>query len=394
MRTTLLIHFHQVTLLDWAVFDSQARLLRGATETTLSTLILQPDQQVIVLLPTTEILLTQVEIPTTQRRRLRQAVPFALEEQFAEDIEQLHFALGMRDAAQRLSVAVMAQRDLARYLNALAELSLSPTVVLPDVLALPLVADSWSILLYGQRLLVRTGKQAGFAIEVENVPGILPLMPPPSQIMVWGKLSASVHSALVALNVPMIEAIPDENFLITGIYHAPFLNLLQGNYQPVNRRAQWWRPWRLTAALLLLWGGGAIIHFAIYHNQLQQQAQTLNQQIEQIYRQTFPHAQKIVNPRVQMEQQLNELTGKVSRGQRDNFLTLLNQLVPVLTKITNLNLKEINYQAGKLELNMELPDMPTVELLRRYVKDAGFNATLATTGEDTKIVKAKLRIES
>ncbi|MEZ5670869.1 MAG: hypothetical protein R3E08_00170 [Thiotrichaceae bacterium] len=57
-------------------------------------------------------------------------------------------------------------------------------------------------------------------------------------------------------------------------------------------------------------------------------------------------------------------------------------------------MKEINYQAGKWELTVELPDTPTLELLKRYLKEAGFNAvTASSTMIDAKI-RAKVRIES
>ena len=172
------------------------------------------------------------------------------------------------------------------------------------------------------------------------------------------------------------------------------INLLQGKYQPVSQTAHLWRPWRLTAALLLLLGCVEIGRLALDYRQLEQQSQVLNQQIEQIYRQTFPQAQKIVNPRVQMEQQLNELKGKAKNTQAGNFLILLNQLSPTLVKVNSLNLKEITYQSGKLELSLEVPDLPTLELLKRYVKEAGINANFSPSTTESKNVRTKLQVES
>jgi general secretion pathway protein L len=394
MRPTLFIHFHHLTSVDWTIFDSQQRLVQHVAETTLATIPIDKNQQVIVLLPNTEILLTQVTLPTTQRQRLQQAVPYALEEQLAEDIEQLHFALGQRDAQQRLAVAIIAQRHLDSYLNALREHQLFPTVVMPEVLALPLISESWSVSQYGQRVLVRTEKQAGFAIDEENLQNILPLMTLPSQIIVWGKLSESVREAFNSLNMPIIEKIRDEIFLISNNYRTVPINLLQGKYQPVSQTAHLWRPWRLTVALLLIFSCIEIGKLGLYYNQLEQQAQALNQQIEQIYRQTFPQAQKIVNPRVQMEQQLIELKGKAKNTQAGNFLILLNQLSPALSKVTSLNLKEISYQSGKLELSLEVADLATLESLKRYVKEAGMNAVISPSGGESKVVRAKLQVES
>ena len=394
MRPTLFIHFHHLTLVDWTIFDSQQRLVNHVAETTLATISIDKNQQVIVLLPNTEILLTHVAIPTTQRQRLQQAVPYALEEQLAEDIEQLHFALGQRDVQKHLAVAVIAQRHLDSYLNVLREFQLSPAVVLPEVFILPLISESWSVMSYGQRVLVRTAKQAGFAIEAENINTILPFLTMPSQIIVWGQLSESVREAFNSLNMPIIEKIRDESFLISNNYRTVPINLLQGKYQPVSQTAHLWRPWRLTAALLLVFGCIEIGKLGLYYNQLEQQAQALNQQIEQIYRQTFPQAQKIVNPRVQMEQQLIELKGKAKNIQAGNFLILLNQLSPVLSKVTSLNLKEISYQSGKLELSLEVADLATLESLKRYVKEAGMNAVISPSGGESKVVRAKLQVES
>jgi len=394
MRPTLFIHFHHLTLVDWTIFDSQQRLVNHVAETTLATISIDKNQQVIVLLPNTEILLTQVAIPTTQRQRLQQAVPYALEEQLAEDIEQLHFALGQRDVQKHLAVAVIAQRHLDSYLNVLREFQLSPAVVLPEVFILPLISESWSVSQYGQRVLVRTEKQAGFAIDEENLQNILPSMTLPSQIVVWGQLSNSVREAFNSLNVPIIEKILDENFLISSCYQTEVINLLQGKYQPVSQTAHLWRPWRLTAALFLLFGCVEIGRLGLDYYQLEQQSQVLNQQIEQIYRQTFPQAQKIVNPRVQMEQQLNEFKGKAKNTQAGNFLMLLNQLSPALSKVNSLNLKEITYQAGKLELSLEVADLATLESLKRYVKEVGINANFSPSTTESKIVRVKLQAES
>ncbi|HLZ98770.1 MAG TPA: type II secretion system protein GspL, partial [Steroidobacteraceae bacterium] len=54
--------------------------------------------KVIVVAPATHILLAEPELPPGSGVRLARAVPFALEEQLTEDIDQLVFALGKRRA--------------------------------------------------------------------------------------------------------------------------------------------------------------------------------------------------------------------------------------------------------------------------------------------------------
>ena len=65
-------------------------------------------RHVIVLVPGAEVLLTQPELPPAKAgKQLQQLVPYALEEQLAEDIEELHFAIGRRQGeSARVPVAV------------------------------------------------------------------------------------------------------------------------------------------------------------------------------------------------------------------------------------------------------------------------------------------------
>ena len=55
--------------------------------------------KVIVLAPATQILLAEPDLPPGSGAKLARAVPFALEEQLTEDVDQLSFAIGRRRAA-------------------------------------------------------------------------------------------------------------------------------------------------------------------------------------------------------------------------------------------------------------------------------------------------------
>src|ERR1700683_4379758 len=63
--------------------------------------------RVVVLAPATQILLAEPELPPGGGAKLARAVPFALEEQLTEDVDQLCFALGKRHPGGRAPVAVV-----------------------------------------------------------------------------------------------------------------------------------------------------------------------------------------------------------------------------------------------------------------------------------------------
>jgi general secretion pathway protein L len=55
-------------------------------------------RRVCVLVSGADVLLAEPEVPIKAGAKLQQLVPYALEEQLAEDIDQLHFAIGKRAA--------------------------------------------------------------------------------------------------------------------------------------------------------------------------------------------------------------------------------------------------------------------------------------------------------
>ena len=60
-----------------------------------------------VLVPGADILLAEPVLPLKSSAKLAQVVPFALEEQLAADVEDLHFAVGKRDSRPGTPVAVV-----------------------------------------------------------------------------------------------------------------------------------------------------------------------------------------------------------------------------------------------------------------------------------------------
>src|ERR1700747_457491 len=53
-------------------------------------------RRVWVLVPGTDVLLAEPEVPVKAGLKLQQLVPYALEEHLADDIDQLQFAIGKR----------------------------------------------------------------------------------------------------------------------------------------------------------------------------------------------------------------------------------------------------------------------------------------------------------
>ena len=124
----------------------------------------------LVLAPSENILLTTVNLKARNREQLVRAMPFALEEELADNVEQLHFAPGRRQLDGGHPVAVVARIDMDLWLAQLRRAGLMPQALIPDVLAVPLSGEQhWSLLIEQDRALLRTGTFSGFTLEPANL---------------------------------------------------------------------------------------------------------------------------------------------------------------------------------------------------------------------------------
>src|ERR1700759_5170169 len=89
--------------------------------------------QVVVISPATQILLAEPELPPGSGIKLARAVPFALEEQLTEDIDQLCFSIGRRQPNGRTPVAVVARETLRAWIAQLAAAGIEPVAMYADI---------------------------------------------------------------------------------------------------------------------------------------------------------------------------------------------------------------------------------------------------------------------
>lgn len=355
-------------------------------------------ERVIVLVPGQEVLLTQAEVPGHSRRLLAQAVPYALEEQLVEDVQELHFALGAVEG-DRIKVAVVSRARMDEWLAQLHQAGIEAERVVPDVLALPLQQNSWQLLRLDDRLLLRTGPQSGMVIDANNAALSLTALlkeadPKPATLRVQD--FAGRAEPLPSLDIETVEE-PAAG-LPVAVMAAAFdpqqaINLLQGPYSRRERIGRYWRPWRAAAALL---AGFIVVQFVagvVERQQLAAQKQALEADIEQVYRQAFPEARKVVNARVQMERALKALRGGGLAG-GGGFAELLAQAGRQFNASPNLNLQRLSYKGGQLDVALLIGDLQQLDQLKqRLVDEAGLEVEIQSASARDNLVEARLRIK-
>ncbi len=371
--------------------------------------------RVVVLVPGERVLFSHARIPTRQRQRMLRAVPYALEEQFAEDVERLHFALGAQDAERGVAVAVTARACMDHWLEALRGAGIHADALIPDTLMLPWEPGTWTGLLEPHRVILRTGAQDGLAADPENLAELLDLAlrearekdgeagreTLPERIRLFVDPALEPPAGLEALPVPVtVEESPDGPLGLLPVAAdgadptRRAIHLLQGAYSRREQLGRLWRPWRATAALLGAWllvGAGLQIY---QYFDLRARTAASSREIVQLYRRTFPNEHRVVNARVQMEHHLEELRRR--RGAAaGGFLALLGKAGAALQKSPGVTLQAVDYRGGNLDLRVAARDMQGLDRLRKALAGrGGLNVDLQSASTRNGRVESRLRIRN
>lgn len=351
---------------------------------------------VVLLVPGEEVLLTEVTLRVRNSAKLRKAVPYALEDALAGDLEHLHFALGQRQG-ERTPVAVVDRERMEVWLGRLAELDIVPHHMLPDVLCLPWQEGEWSMLLDARRALVRTGPVSGFATERDI---LLPLLlaalegdEGPAALRVWS--CGKDWPALKVLRRPLMsERCEGEPLavLAEGFQPRPPLDLLQGEFSTrADLRERLW-PWRWAAGLAVLWLAVTLGQQWLHARRLQAELDAVNAETRRVFQRSFPEIKQFRDARKQMARRLNALRGSQKQGETD-FLTLLARASEVLGRARGVQIDALNFHDGRLDLRLRAPSLSALERLQQQLQGAGLVAELRGADAGPKGATGQLRLK-
>jgi general secretion pathway protein L len=367
------------------------------------------DRNIIVLVPATTVLTTSVNIPVKGGSRLRAALPYALEEHLADDIENLHFAAGERRESGQVPVAVVAHEQMLEWLGRLDEAGLSASMIVPENNGLARIPGTMSLLSADDQIMFNDGDDNEFVMQgakpsdalmvtgaledsgnEERVPGhLLVYCSPDDEQRFQHDWNALRHElASVDINLLPDGALPR---LAVTVAAGNGINLLQGRYGAKTEIGSLFRPWRYAAILFLTLGvlifGGKI---ADYYR-LTQEETALKAQFEQIYRGIRPSdTREIVDP-VAMVNSVRRSLGAPSALQV--LLPSLAQLGQALEQNQAASIEAISYRAGVIDVRLTAPDVATLDKIQKAVSSAGrFSAAIQSTDQVGDKINSRIQI--
>lgn len=386
----------------WAMSNGEGRLLSDTSTGTIQELAKAVDgRKSIVVLPGDSVLLAEANLPGNPTRA-QQAIPYALEDQVADDIEDLHFAIGRKDKGNNYPVAII-NRDTMETLHEQFEAAgLRPTELVPEILALPKLDPAangpvWSGLLDADKTVVRLNGNRGFATDSDTAELMLSGAGEEyEEEFARGILLYRTDPALPEPEVAdlEVETQPCDSRLqlyASGLSTSPRINLLQGDFSYRQQINLAWKPWRwsmvLAGVLMAIFAGSKFLDY----QRLGARESQLQEQISGVWTETFPGV-KARRPIAQMKTRLKQLgTGVPSSG----FTTDLAVIAAAFQKYPQSSINSIGYRPGRYDLDVSTDALPTLDKLKTEIEQPGtLTMKVQSARRQKDVVRSTIRLES
>lgn len=360
-----------------------------------------PAERLRLLAPATVTSLYRVSIPVRRASAARAALPFALEDQLGQELEELHLVAGPRRADGRYVAAVTEHRCMQEWMQLVEAAGWRADAMLPQAslhqdqtperglriqpspwpngpsTVLVTSVDQEPVLIEQELLGFWLQQRLGQLDKDQRRVQLIGLTP--EQLGIDADCEIDSSAAGTSL----------EATLLASSQPARSLNLLTGGYSSGMAAP----PWRKLRPALV--AAGALLAVLIAQQGIQtlvlnQEREKLQAQIDQLFDETLPRSRR-VDPVTQFRQVLEGASGQAAA---DGMGVLLHDALAAVAAEGAAKILQFRATPAELELELSLPSFAELEKLRsQLAASAGLSESLQGADSDGEGVTARLRIQ-
>jgi type II secretion system protein L len=300
--------------------------------------------------------------------------------------------VGEADSENKRNIAVIRQTIWDTLIHDLKENNLSPSLIIPDYLALPIDEESWTIFCGQPQSLVRLGKQQGYACdtnlletlislnlnEAAQAPNSVKIIHEPNSMAPQLELSSSQNTITRSLNDLL-----KPNALLAD----PPFNMLTRQFRKKrqkNQRSYWyWCGLSFATLIAVLFLG----QLALYVN-FKIKSSRLDNQLLSAYQKVFPGATQLTEPKFRVEQQLKEY-----ELAPNPFISILERIGRVKSQIIDIAINTLSYSNSKVTLVVVANNNSDLNQFNKQLTNAGLKITSNQTNTAQKQITETLSVE-
>lgn len=369
----------------------------------------------IGLIPGEEALYCLADIPAKQSRFIHQALPYAVEEQIAQDIDSVHLALGSH-TENGYRVAAIDRERMAQWVNLLSGWDyVRLDAIYADASLLPYTAGGWSICLDGDTAMMVSERGEWLSMQSANLGMFVHTLAAPSAEEVVAEIPVTLYgtedefelhqsgiaelnaSGRLVLQKEVLELMPLELLAYAHHHHlCEPVNLCQGMFSATSGKTSPLKPWKPLIAVAAVW---FVIQVALQAGMgfyYQNQAEKLRNDAMAIYRDAFPTDRRTHagNVRRVIEGQLR-VAG--TSGPEVDFITLMKytgQQYARLPGSQSVNFNSVNYSRsrGELIVDVRADSYDRLSALRNGLASQGLEAQIGSVVNESSGARGRLTV--
>lgn len=341
---------------------------------------LPPLKSVTLVFDARDVTLLRAKVPPLSGVRLRQALPNIVEDLLLQDAQQCAFAVGPKTGDGERLIAVIDRGWLELVVGAFERKGAKVTAAWPAQLALPVGSSGAALACLNDGLALRLGATDGIGWNASDgqqarAEAIVALLQAAWTEPLEGARSFAERElpegGAGARNLPVyIEGPAWQPAVMIAAAKAGFAAEIRSLPLPMSapvdlltgrrgsKAGRWfadidWRAWRLPGGLAAAAIVMALIGLNLHWGMLARERDELRGAIEQRYRQTFPEAQVVVDPVLQMERQVAAMRTRAGQSGPDDFVPLLARFSQALGSQGADALSGVEYRDGRLRVRFQ-----------------------------------------
>ncbi len=385
---TVRLSSEQQSTIPWLVWSTEQQEVIASGEVAgwehLDELVSYANQrQVIALLASNDVVLTQVDIPAGAERQFETMLPYLVEDEVAQDVDSLHFTI-LNKQSGKADVCAVERTWVQTVLQRFSSQGMLIKRILPDVLALP-VNDNSSAAAINNQWLIRHSQTEGAVVDASWLDLYLT-----SYLQSHEGWKLDCYSSLPESTLNDIwEPQPEEltmALLAKGAVQSK-VNLLTGEFKPKSSWGKYWKIWQkaaIAAGVLLV---VMVAQQLLLVHQYESQAQAYREESERIFRQVFPGKNRI--PTVSyLKRQMTDEERRLSGGSSDEAMLIwLAALPSTLGQVKDLEIISFKYdgQRGEVRIQARSSDFQPFEQARVKLAEK-FNVEQGQLNRNDKVV--------
>ncbi|MEO8465234.1 MAG: type II secretion system protein GspL [Gammaproteobacteria bacterium] len=402
MAETLFIRLAGGETAHWATFDANGALAGSVSRGSLaSATAAAHGKRCCVLLPGVDVTTALVDLPAASQARLRQILPFSLEESLADDVEHLAFAIGARRAVGGTPVAVASKQLVDSWLGRLREAGIAPAALCSEADGVPDVPGTLVLLVESNRIYGRLAESAPFVLEGLTLRQALDLVRSPGgeaerpHLLIYTEAADSEHVrrevaalgdefASVEIKVAASGVFPH---LAATLAQRAGTNLLQGAYAPRSNWVALLQPWRFAAGLGVATLVLSLLALGTQYWQLRRADQELNELVASTCQRVVGDARLSA---CQREVQKRVSTSAAGAG-GDEFLSTLAAVSAA--RDSAMHIDALSYRNSILDLQLLAASVPALdEFARALEQTKRFDAEIQAANQKDNAIEGRVRV--